>query len=108
MTAVPDAPGLRSVTGSRLATDVMVDVALEVLEADPYPTYAWMREHCPVGHVPRSGRVFVTTWDLCQQAGTDDTVFKPAERPLGVLPLDERDGRLSARPGPAAIEPSGG
>ncbi len=65
--------------GSRLATDVVLDVPLETLEADPYPTYAWMREHCPIAYVPRSQRVFVTTWQLCDQAGNDDTVFEPAK-----------------------------
>lgn len=76
MTAAPE---VRTVPGSRLATDVVVDVALEDLEADPYPTYAWMREHAPVAYVPRSGRVFVTPWALCEEAGVDDTVFEPAK-----------------------------
>ncbi len=70
---------VRTVPGSRLATDVVLDVPLETLEADPYPTYAWMREHCPIAYVPRSGRVFVTTWRLCDEAGNDDTVFVPAK-----------------------------
>jgi aromatic O-demethylase, cytochrome P450 subunit len=76
MTSTPE---VRAVPGSRLVTDVVVDVSLEQLEADPYPTYAWMRDHCPIGYVPRSGRVFVTTWALCEEAGVNDTVFKPAE-----------------------------
>ena len=62
-----------------LATDVVLDLSLEELEADPYPSYAWMREHRPIAYVPRSGRVFVTTWALCDEAGVNDTVFKPAE-----------------------------
>jgi aromatic O-demethylase, cytochrome P450 subunit len=72
-------PTITRVPGSALATDVVVDVALEVLEEDPYPTYAWMREHCPIAYVPRAGRVFVTTWALCDEAGNDDEVFEPAK-----------------------------
>jgi aromatic O-demethylase, cytochrome P450 subunit len=62
-----------------LATDVVVDVDLDVLEADPYPTYAWMRDHCPIAFVPQTGRVFVTTWALCDEAGNNDEVFEPAK-----------------------------
>ncbi|MBI4943453.1 MAG: cytochrome P450 [Actinobacteria bacterium] len=65
--------------GSDLATDVVVDLSLEALEADPYPTYAWLRENAPVAYVPASGRVLVTTYALCEQAGVDDTVFEPAK-----------------------------
>lgn len=67
------------VPGSRLATDVVVDVDLAVLEADPYPVYAWLRENCPIAYVPQTGRVFVTTWDLCDEAGNNDEVFEPAK-----------------------------
>jgi aromatic O-demethylase, cytochrome P450 subunit len=70
---------LTRVDGSDLATDVVLDVGLDVLEDDPYPTYAWMREHCPVALVPASGRVFVTTWALCDRAGNNDEVFEPAK-----------------------------
>jgi cytochrome P450 len=70
---------VRRTAGSRLATDVVVDVPLEALEADPYPVYAWLREHAPVALVPRSGRVLVTTHALCEEAGVADTVFEPAK-----------------------------
>ena len=53
------------------------DVALEILEDDPYPTYAWMRRHRPVAYVPETGRVWITTWDLCDEAGRNDAVFGP-------------------------------
>jgi aromatic O-demethylase, cytochrome P450 subunit len=53
------------------------DVALEILEDDPYPTYAWMRRHRPVAYVPETGRVWITTWDLCDKAGRNDTLFGP-------------------------------
>ena len=62
-----------------LATDVVLDLALDELEADPYPTYAWLREHHPIAYVPQSGRVLVTTWALCDEAGQNDTVFEPAK-----------------------------
>ena len=62
-----------------LATDVVVDLALDELEADPYPAYAWLRENHPIAYVPQSGRVLVTTWALCDEAGQNDTVFEPAK-----------------------------
>jgi aromatic O-demethylase, cytochrome P450 subunit len=60
-----------------LAADIVHDVALEVLEDDPYPTYAWMRRHRPIAYVPETGRVWITTWDLCDEAGRNDEVFGP-------------------------------
>ena len=59
------------------ATDIVHDVALEVLEDNPYPTYAWMRRHRPIAYVPETGRVWITTWDLCDEAGRNDEVFGP-------------------------------
>jgi aromatic O-demethylase, cytochrome P450 subunit len=53
------------------------DVALAVLEDDPYPTYAWMRRHRPIAYVPETGRVWITTWALCDEAGRNDGVFGP-------------------------------
>jgi len=72
-------PTLSATVGGTRATDVVVDVPLEDLEADPYPTYAWMRAHCPIALVPQTGRVFVTTWALCDEAGNKDEVFEPAK-----------------------------
>lgn len=37
-----------------------------------------MREECPVAYVPETGRVWVTTWELCQEAGVNDAVFGPS------------------------------
>lgn len=76
---VPETFRADRVPGSDLATDVVVDLRLEDLERDPYPAYAWLREHAPVAHVPASGRVLVTSYDLCEKAGNDDTVFEPAK-----------------------------
>ena len=60
-----------------LATDIVHDVGLDVLEDDPYPTYAWMRRYCPIAYVPETGRVCVTTWDLCAEAASNDEAFGP-------------------------------
>ena len=59
------------------AVSIVHDVPLEVLEDDPYPTYAWMRRHRPIAYVPETGRVWITTWDLCDEAGRNDEVFGP-------------------------------
>ncbi len=60
-----------------LATDIVLTVPLDALETDPYPTYEWMRRACPIAYSPEVGRVLVTTWDLCNEAGTNDAVFGP-------------------------------
>ena len=59
------------------AATPVYDVPLDVLEDDPYPTYAWMRRHRPIAYVPETGRVWITTWDLCDEAGRNDEVFGP-------------------------------
>lgn len=68
--------------GGRIATDVIFDIGLDVLEEDPYPTYVWMRRELPVAFVPEVGRVFVTTWALCDEAGSNDEVFGPTQHPF--------------------------
>jgi cytochrome P450 len=65
-----------------LATDVIVDVSLSELERDPYPVYERMRREHPVAFVPETGRVFITTWALCEEAGGDDEVFGPTLHPF--------------------------
>jgi cytochrome P450 len=69
-------------SGGRAATDVILHVGLGVLEDDPYPTYAWMRRELPIAFVPEAGRVLVTTWALCDAAGSNDEVFGPTEHPF--------------------------
>lgn len=71
----PAAPA--PVTRPLTATAIIHDVPLEVLERDPYPTYSWMRRHRPIAYVPETGRVWITTWDLCDEAGRNDEVFGP-------------------------------
>ena len=64
-------------TGPPLATDSVVDVPLADIEADPYPLYAWMRREQPIAWVPQTDRLWLTTWDLCAEAGAADEVFGP-------------------------------
>jgi aromatic O-demethylase, cytochrome P450 subunit len=64
---------------TRIATDVVVDVPMSELEADPYPRYAQMRRATPICWVPETGRLWVTTWDLCDEAGNNHAVFGPTQ-----------------------------
>jgi hypothetical protein len=57
--------------GVKLATEIVVDAKLADLENDPYPTYVDMRRRCPIAWVPETGRLWITTWDLCAQAGNN-------------------------------------
>jgi cytochrome P450 len=41
-----------------------------------------MRRELPIAFVPEVGRVLVTTWDLCNEAGTNDEVFGPTQHPF--------------------------
>jgi cytochrome P450 len=63
----------------KLATDVVVDARLSDIEADPYPLYAYMRRQCPIAWVPDTGRLWITTWDLCAEAGNNYAVFGPTQ-----------------------------
>jgi cytochrome P450 len=65
--------------GVKIATEIVVDAKLSDLEADPYPTYVEMRRNCPVAWVPETGRLWVTTWDLCAEAGNNYEVFGPTQ-----------------------------
>jgi len=67
-------------TSVRTALDIVVDIPLAELEQDPYPCYVRMREECPVAYVPETGRVWITTWDLCQEAGVNDAVVGPSSQ----------------------------
>ena len=71
--------------GGEIATDVILDVGLDSLEADPYPIYRWMRREAPIAYVPETGRVLVTTWALCEEAGGNDEVFGPTQHPFNVV-----------------------
>jgi cytochrome P450 len=75
----PDSAGAPTPAGRTPApaAGIVHDVTLEVLEDDPYPTYAWMRRHRPIAYVPETDRVWITTWELCDEAGRNDQVFGP-------------------------------
>jgi aromatic O-demethylase, cytochrome P450 subunit len=62
-----------------LATDLVVDVPLAEIEVDPYPLYARMRRERPIAWVPDTERLWITTWDLCTEAGANDAVFGPTK-----------------------------
>jgi cytochrome P450 len=61
------------------AFDIVADVSLQALEDDPYEFYGSMRTKTPIVYVPETGRVLVTTWDLCKEAGANDAVFGPTK-----------------------------
>lgn len=61
------------------ALDIVADVSLKALEDDPYQFYGQMRSQTPIVYVPETGRVLITTWDLCKEAGANDTVFGPTK-----------------------------
>ena len=65
--------------GVKLATDIVVDAKLADIEADPYPIYVHMRRHCPIAWVPETGRLWITTWNLCAEAGNNYEVFGPTQ-----------------------------
>jgi len=71
--------------GDDVATDVILDIGLDALEDDPYPIYRWMRGEAPIAYVPETGRVLVTTWELCEEAGGNDEVFGPTQHPFNVV-----------------------
>ncbi len=62
------------------AFDIVADLPLKSLEDDPYQSYGWMRDAAPVVYVPETGRVLVTTWELCKEAGVNDRVFGPTKQ----------------------------
>jgi cytochrome P450 len=64
----------------KTAFDIVADLPLQSLEDDPYQFYGWMRDRAPVVYVPETGRVLVTTWELCKEAGVNDRVFGPTKQ----------------------------
>jgi aromatic O-demethylase, cytochrome P450 subunit len=59
--------------------DIVADIPLRALEDDPYRFYPAMRAETPIVYVPETGRVLITTWDLCREAGANDAVFGPTK-----------------------------
>ena len=71
-------------TTTPIATESVVDVPLADVEADPYPLYAWMRRECPIAWVPETGRLWITTYKLCREAGENDRVFGPTQEAFNI------------------------
>jgi cytochrome P450 len=71
--------------GTKIATDIVVQAKLVDLEDDPYPLYCDMRRECPIAWVPETGRLWVTTWDLCAEAGNNYEVFGPTREAFTVV-----------------------
>ena len=71
-------------TTTPIATESVVDVPLADVEADPYPLYAWMRRECPIAWVPETGRLWITTYRLCREAGENDRVFGPTQEAFNI------------------------
>ena len=75
-----------------MATDIVVDVPMSELEADPYPRYAQMRRATPICWVPETGRLWVTTWDLCDEVSDAElAAFLP------VIERESPDGRNAVK-----------
>ena len=64
-------------------------ISLEQLDDDPYPVYAWLRQHAPVAWIPAVGLWLVTTWAAVEEAAGDAERFSagvtpsPLERTMG-------------------------
>lgn len=76
---MPAKPSVSQADPVKSAFDIVADLPLKALEDDPYQFYGWMRAEAPIVYVPETGRVLVTTWDLCKEAGANDTVFGPTK-----------------------------
>ena len=49
---------------------------------DPFPTYAWLREHQPVAHIAPLNAYFVTRYDDCAALLMDNDNFKVGDQPV--------------------------
>lgn len=73
------ADGSGSPAPAVVATDIVLNLRLEDVEADPFLYYAWMRRNCPIAWVPETKRLWITTWALCEKAGKNEQVFGPPQ-----------------------------
>jgi len=53
----------------------VVELSLDELEDDPYPSYARLRREAPVAWVPEAGVWFASTFDLCGLVGRGELGF---------------------------------
>ncbi len=98
--------------------DRLAAITVAELDADPYPAYAWLREHAPVAWVPAVELWLVTTWQAVDAAARNGDVFSagvtpsPLERTMGagnILLIDgppHRELRKAVEPPlrPRAVE----
>jgi cytochrome P450 len=88
-------------------------VTVEMLDADPYPVYARMREEFPVCWVPAVGLWFVTRWADVQYVNTHPEIFtaevtgSPLVRALGAnaLTVDGAEHQRFREPVEAPLKP---
>jgi cytochrome P450 len=88
----------------------VLDVSLDDLVADPYPTYRALREHHPVAWVPEAGRYLVTRHDDIVAVERDPATFSSAETPSNLTrvmgeTLLRKDGAAHRRERIAAERP---
>lgn len=88
----------------------VLDVSLDDLVADPYPTYRVLREHHPVAWVPEADRYLVTRHDDIVGVERDPKVFSSAETPSNLTrvmgeTLLRKDGEAHRRERVAAERP---
>ncbi len=57
------------------------EITVDELDRDPYPVYAWLREHAPVAWVPQIGLWLATTWHAVDSAAGDADTFSAAVTP---------------------------
>lgn len=73
-------------------------VTVEALERDPYPVYAYLRDHAPVAYMPCLDVWMVTRWDDVSAALVDPATFpaavdnSPTDTALGGVSMMTTDG----------------
>jgi cytochrome P450 len=81
----------------------LASVTVDDLERDPYPIYAWLREHAPVAYMPCLDVWMVTRWADVEAACTDPEQYpahvghSPTDRALGGVSMMTTDGEPAKR-----------
>jgi cytochrome P450 len=55
--------------------DWIDEITPDLLDADPYPAYARLRDEAPIAWLPWADAWLVTTWEACSAIGTDPENF---------------------------------
>jgi hypothetical protein len=74
------------------ATDCPYDLYSPVIDSDPFPIYAWLRDHAPVHWSERDRHWILTRWDDVSAAAQDWETFSSTKGNL----VDEIPGRAGA------------